>query len=77
MRTLTLTLRDSTGRLEVSETTGCPTDYQPSGPYLREILSDLMHRLDVVERDGPWKQDQDGTRDMQVVKNSLQPAPNP
>lgn len=67
MRTVTLTLRDSTGRLEASETTGCASDYQPTGVYLRQILEDLGKRLDVLEREGPWKND--------VVQNSLTPPP--
>ena len=58
MRTLTLTLRDSTGRLEASETTGVPTDYQPSAAYLLEMLTSLRYRLDVLERDGSWNNGQ-------------------
>lgn len=62
MRTLTLTLRSETG-LQAEHTF-------PSVPLNIDTwivaINEMQHRLDVLERDGPWKPE---------VQNSLQPAP--
>lgn len=86
MRNLTITLTTEDGKLQVSESTGWPEGYPPSKPWLAMIMNDLKHRLDVLERNGPWKPDQSTTKPQakpttgyytpaDVVQNSLQPDP--
>lgn len=64
MRTLAITLRSADGRMTAEEA------FQSAEDAYEFIanggLTMLSLRLDVLERDGPWKPE---------VQNSLQPAP--
>jgi hypothetical protein len=50
MRKLYLNLTSADGKFEVAESTYCPSDFQPTEPYLRVIVDDLNKRLDELER---------------------------
>lgn len=68
MRTLTLTLRSDDGRLMVETPLDFDAEVTDEGALqiIGGAVEELAHRLDVLERDGPWKPE---------VQNSLQPAP--
>lgn len=54
-RTLTLTLFSADGKLSASTDKLPVPDTDKTGPWLVEAMVELERRLDVLERDGPWK----------------------